>query len=128
MDVVRIAMLAVCGVLIGLWVRGWKPEYAVCMGIVVSLLIFFQVCGYLEGVKDALGQLGGLLGDSSAFLGILMKVTGITYLCEFCSGLCRDAGYSYVAAQLELFGKVTVLLAGMPVLLSLVDLITGFAG
>ena len=31
-----------------------------------------------------------------------------------------------IAAQVELFGKVTVLLAGMPVLLSLIDTITGF--
>lgn len=51
---------------------------------------------------------------------------GITYLCEFCAGLCRDAGYQAIAAQVELFGKVTVLLAGMPVLLSLIDTITGF--
>ena len=66
------------------------------------------------------------LEGSGAYFGILFKVIGITYLCEFCAGLCRDAGYQAIAAQVELFGKVTVLLAGMPVLLSLIDTITGF--
>ncbi|MFR6328499.1 MAG: SpoIIIAC/SpoIIIAD family protein [Eisenbergiella sp.] len=56
----------------------------------------------------------------------MFKVTGITYLCQICAGLCRDAGYQAIAAQVELFGKVTILLAGMPVLLSLMDTITGF--
>ena len=63
---------------------------------------------------------------SGEYLGILFKVVGITWLSEFCAGLCRDAGFSSIAAQVELFGKTAVLLAGMPVFLSLVETIAGF--
>ena len=126
MDMGKIAMLGITGVLIGLQFKSGKQEYSAYIGIGVSLVIFFYVCEYLMQMKDSVLALGGFLEGSGAYFGILFKVIGITYLCEFCAGLCRDAGYQAIAAQVELFGKVTVLLAGMPVLLSLIDTITGF--
>ena len=60
------------------------------------------------------------LGDSKGYLGILMKVVGITYLCEFSDGICKDAGFSSVSDQLEILGKLSVLFAGLPILLSVI--------
>lgn len=60
------------------------------------------------------------LGDSKGYLGILMKVVGITYLCEFSAGICKDAGFSSVSDQLEILGKLSVLFAGLPILLSVI--------
>ena len=60
------------------------------------------------------------LGDSKGYLGILMKVVGITYLCEFSAGICKDAGFSSASDQLEILGKLSVLFAGLPILLSVI--------
>ena len=60
------------------------------------------------------------LGDSKGYLGILMKVVGITYLCEFSAGICKDAGFSSVSDQLEILGKLSVLFAGLQILLSVI--------
>ena len=73
-----------------------------------------------------MASFGSRLAGSGEYLGILFKVVGITWLSEFCAGLCRDAGYQSIAAQVELFGKTAVLLAGMPVFLSLIETISGF--
>ena len=126
MDMAKIALLGIIGVLIGLQFKSGKQEYSAYIGIAVALIIFYYVCQYLTQVKDSVLALGGFLEGSGAYFSILFKVIGITYLCQFCAGLCRDAGYQAIAAQVELFGKVTILLAGMPVLLSLMDTITGF--
>lgn len=126
MEMAKIVMLGIAGVLLALQFKSGKQEYGIYIGICVSLLIFFSVCDYLAGMKEAALTLGTALEGSGDYLGILLKVTGIAYLSEFGAGLCRDAGYQSVAAQMELFGKVTVLLAGMPVLLSLIDTISGF--
>ena len=126
MDVTRIVMLGVVGVLLALQFKSGKPEYGVYVGIAVSLLIFFYICEYLGRIKEEISSIGSLFGGNGEYLGILMKVTGIAYLSELGAGLCRDAGYQSVAAQVELFGKVTVLLAGMPVVLTLVNTINGF--
>lgn len=126
MDIARIVMLGVTGALLGIQFKNGRPEYGLYIGVGVSLLIFLQITGYLTEIKNSLQFLGSSMGQGTSYLGILLKVTGITYLCELGSGICKDAGYQAVAAQIELFGKVMVLLTGMPVLLSLIDTIMGF--
>ena len=51
---------------------------------------------------------------------------GITYLSEFASALCRDAGFSAVGGQVELAGKLTIMALSLPILLALVEVIEGF--
>ena len=49
-----------------------------------------------------------------------MAVAEIPYLCEFSAGICKDAGFSSVSDQLEILGKLSVLFAGLPILLSVI--------
>lgn len=65
------------------------------------------------------------LGETQGYLGILMKVVGITYLCEFSAGMCKDAGFTAVADQIEILGKLSVLFAGLPILLAVIRQIYG---
>ena len=99
MDVARVALLGIVGVLTGLLFKSGKQEYGVFIGIAVSILIFSYVGVYLGQMKDAVASFGSRLAGSGEYLGILFKVVGITWLSEFCAGLCRDAGYQSIAAQ-----------------------------
>ena len=51
---------------------------------------------------------------------------GITYIAEFSSGLCKDAGYGSLGSQIEIFGKLSVLAVSMPILLALLDTVQQF--
>ena len=46
---------------------------------------------------------------------------GITFVAEFSSALCRDAGYQTIAQQIEVFAKLAVLVLGLPVVFSLLE-------
>ena len=59
-------------------------------------------------------------------MAILLKMIGITYVAEFSANLCKDAGYQAVAGQIEMFGKLSILVISMPVLLALLDTISQF--
>ena len=50
----------------------------------------------------------------------------ITYIAEFSSSICKDAGYQTIAVQIEIFCKLTILALGMPVLLALLETIQEF--
>jgi len=67
-----------------------------------------------------------LFAGSKGYLSILIKVIGITYLCEFSAAICKDAGFSTVADQIEVLGKLSVMFAGLPILLALLELIQGY--
>ena len=107
--------------MLALQFKNQKPEFGLCIGIVSSILIVSLGIGKLQGILELLGKMKNYLGDTHSYITILIKVVGITYICEFCSGICRDAGYGTVAQQIEIMGKVTVLLAGLPVLLAVVE-------
>lgn len=126
MNIVSIVIMGVLGVLLAVQFKSGKPEYGIYVGIAVSLVIFFQISGYLDSLNELLREFTEIISGSAEYLKIIMKVTGIAYLSELGAGLCRDAGYQSIASQLELFGKVTILFSGMPVILSLMELITGF--
>nr|WP_255493846.1 MULTISPECIES: stage III sporulation AC/AD family protein [unclassified Blautia] len=51
---------------------------------------------------------------------------GITYIGQFSSGICKDAGYASTGAQIDLFCRLSVMVLSMPVLLALLDTIQGF--
>ena len=64
--------------------------------------------------------------DEGGYLATLMKVIGITYICEFTSGICKDAGYGSVAGQIEILGKLSVIFAGLPILFAVMEQIRNF--
>ena len=51
---------------------------------------------------------------------------GITYIGQFSAGICKDAGYSSIAGQIELFARLAVLAVSMPVLLALLETVHDF--
>ena len=56
----------------------------------------------------------------------ILKMIGITYIGQFSSGICKDAGYSAIAGQIELFCKLAIMAVSMPILLALLETIQDF--
>ena len=128
MDVIKIGMLGIAGVMLALQFKSNKQEYGVYIGFVVGVLIFSYVIWGLSSLIGNLNGLGQYMNGNKTYFGILLKVIGITYICEFCAGICKDAGYSSVSGQIEIFGKLSVLIAGMPVLMAIIESIQEITG
>ena len=62
---------------------------------------------------------------SYTHLDVYKRQVGITYLCEFSAGICKDAGFAAVSDQIEILGKLSVLFAGLPILLTVIRQIYG---
>ena len=124
---IKIALIGIVGILLALQIKAVKPEYAVylCMG--VSLLIFMGVTEQLQIIVDAIQAIETYLPLDQRYIKILLKIV-ITYIAEFSSDLCKDAGYQTIAGQIQIFGKLSVLAVSMPVLLALLDVIQNFLG
>ncbi|MCH5248645.1 MAG: stage III sporulation protein AD [Lachnospiraceae bacterium] len=128
MDIVKIALIGLAGVLIAIPIKSQKAEYGVYIGLAVCLLILTYSINYFTAILTGMERLQGYLGDSFQYLSLLFKAVGAAYICEFCSGICKDAGYGGVAGQVETMGKMYILLIGMPVLFALMESIQELAG
>ena len=126
MDIVRIAALGIVGALLGILLKGQKKEYELFVTLGVSLCIFYFIISKLELVLAVINWMQEYVELDTGYIAILVKMIGITYVSEFSANLCRDAGYQAVAGQIEMFGKLSILVISMPVLLVLLETLEGF--
>lgn len=128
MDMVKIGLLGIIGVLSAASLKSYKAEYGVYIGIAVCLLLLENAVGYFSQITEGIGKLQDYLKGNYGYITVLLKAVGATYACEFCAGICKDAGYSGIAGQVEILGKLYILIIGMPVLFALMESIQTIAG
>lgn len=128
MEVLKIGLLGVAGVMLALQFKSNKPEFGLYIGFAICLLLFSFVVSGLSSVIGSMKEMERYISRDGVYSRILLKVIGITYICEFSSGICRDAGYTSIAGQIEIFGKLSVLASGMPILLAIIESIQEIAG
>lgn len=123
MNVIQLSLLAVTGVLLALVLKKERPEYGILLSMVVCVCIFFRVLGSLTILLASVSRLRELASMDAGYLRTVIKMIGITYVAEFAVNLCKDAGYAAIAAQIELFSKISILLLALPVIEAFLQLI-----
>ena len=126
MSMLLIGLLGVAGALLAIQFKGGKTEYGIYICAGISLIIFLGILSRLTVVLDIMEEIAGYIDLAPAYTGMLIKMLGITYVAEFSSAICRDAGYQTIAQQIEIFGKAVVLVLGLPVILALLEMIRDF--
>ena len=119
MAVVQAALLGLTAVLLAAQLKPLKPEYAVYLVLAASIGVGFLGLARLGVLLDTLREIGNGIRIRHVYLAALFKMAGITYIAEFTSGICKDAGYSAVGNQVEMVGKLAILAVSAPVVLSL---------
>lgn len=121
MTVITISVVGMITVMLATQMKGVKGEYAVYLTAAGGCLIFFYGIGKLESIVDAMRQIQETIRINRVYLTTLLKITGITYIAEFASGICKDAGYGAIGGQIEIFGKLSILAVSMPIVLALLE-------
>lgn len=126
MNVIQIGIIGVIGAILAVQLKGGKAEYGIYVAMAVSVILFFFIIDRLGVFVSTVGELASYIDMDAGYLATMLKMIGITYIAEFSSGICKDAGYQTIAGQIEIFGKLTILTLGMPVLMALLETIREF--
>jgi len=126
MSIIQVGILGVVGVLLALQLKQTKSEIGSYICITISVIVFFHLLEHLETLVNTVREIGTYIQIDLTYIGTLVKMLGITYLSEFSSGICKDAGYQTIATQIEMFAKITILVLSMPILLALLKTIQEF--
>ena len=126
MDMIKIACLGISSVLLGVFLNQVRAPFAELTGLAACILIIFYSLTRLSSVFELINTAAGYVSGQKEYLRILLKITGITYVADFASNICKDAGYSAVAGQIEIFGKISILAISAPILLALLETVYGF--
>lgn len=126
MTIITIGIVGITAVLLAVQMKGVKGEYATYLAAAAGCFIFFYGVSKMETVIRALEQIQGMIKINGVYLTTLLKMTGITYIAEFASGICKDAGYGAIGSQIEIFGKLSILAVSMPIVLALMETLQRF--
>ena len=117
-----IAVACALGVLL---LKQAKPELAVIVGLVGTILIFLMV---VSGLTKIISNINGIVtqtGLAVELFSSILKIVGIGYLCEIAASVCQEAGAKAVADMVILGGKIIIMVLAIPIIQALVDVVLG---
>ena len=125
---IQAVMIGITGVFLALFLKQTKPENAVCGSVGTGILLLFLVAVRLRLVIENIRLIQSAISIQSAYIQVLLKIIGITYISEFAADICRDAGCAAVAGQIGVFAKLSILAVSMPIVSALLQTIQSFLG
>ncbi len=121
MDITQIIAFSFIATFIVILLKQYKPEYAMIAMIAAGIFILLFVINKLSSVIVLLEELTDKIGINKEFFVILLKITGIAYIVEFASNICKDAGESAIASKVELAGKIVIVTLSIPIFSTLIQ-------
>lgn len=126
MSIITASVLGLAAVLLAVQFKAKSGEYGTYLIMAAGLILFFYGTGKMKIIIDTARQIQDYINLNSVYLTTLLKMAGITYIAEFASGICKDAGYGAMGTQIEIFAKLSILAVSMPVLLALMETLKDF--
>lgn len=119
--------IALVALIFGIFLRQHNKTVSLLLIIFASLMIFFETADTLSEIISALTDMASGMEETSAYLRIMFKVLGIALITQVISDLCRDSGESALAGQTEVAAKIIIVSLILPLLQTVIKVITGLA-
>lgn len=120
---VKVAIIGLLGGLLAVVFKSLKSEYSIYIILGTVILIFSYICTQLKTIITSIEAFAGYINMDKAYITILIKMTGISYLGEFASSICKDLGYQSLSSQIEVFARLTLFVLSIPVVSALIETI-----
>lgn len=117
---IKIALLGIAIVFLSMLAGSIRREYALALSIGATILLAQYGISSLQSIVERIVALEEHVGVDKEYVAILLKMVGIAYLTQLVVSLCRDAGNGAVAGQINIVGKISMLLVSFPVLEGLI--------
>ena len=93
MDIIKISLLGICGVILGFFLKETRPEYGGLVTLGIGVMILGLAVGKIQYIFEVIEKLKDSLPVDGSYVATLIKMVGITYIGQFSAGICRDAGH-----------------------------------
>lgn len=123
MSFFKIIIIVIIGIFLALKLKNIGSPIWIYLSLGLSFFVLGYIINRLSFVINFLNNIMDEIGLESGYFKILIKIVGISYICDFASNICKESGFVAVASQIEIGGKLTMMVMSMPILLAIVDMI-----
>lgn len=124
----KIVLIAIVGIFFITILKEQKASYGLVMTFAICLILIFSILDYAQILIEGMRAFQDYFDASGKYLKLILKMIGITYLCEFGTQICKDVGQGAIAGQIEIFGKIMILISGLPIILAILNQLINFEG
>ena len=126
MEIFKIIGVAFVTAISAILLKSTKPELSFAVTVTGVIVILMFVVDMLQNTVNILSTIASITGIENGLIKILLKIVGVGYLTEFSAGLLNDFGSNAVADKVILGGKLTILILSLPIIESVLMLMSGF--
>ena len=119
MDTVRLLAFAVTGALVAAALRRIKPEFSLAAGLLAAFAALTAALAALSPALTLFRSLADAIPNGTEYLTALMKAAGAAILSSLASDVCLDCEERALSKTCLLIGRLSVLLASLPIFLNL---------
>lgn len=121
----KIIAVAFVTVLANMLVKQTRPEIALLISIVGSILIIIMTVDSIRQVLAKFFSIFESTGINNNLLTPLFKIIAIGYIAEFGANVCSDAGANSIADKILFSTKLVILLVALPIITTVIDMVVG---
>ncbi len=123
-ETVTAAAVCITAAIFSTLLKQYCREHALFCVIGACAAVGIAAAAYLTPVVWQMQALFERTNLPSAYLTILWKALGICYLTGIAGDLCQDCGESALARTVELWGRLSLVLLSLPLLETLLQMVT----
>lgn len=125
MDIFKIIGVGLITSIAVLIVKQIKPEVAIVLGMAGGVVMILMLIDSLTTVVSSFSTILSKSGLTSGVFSVVLKIIGVGYITEFSANLCADSGSSSIADKILLAGKIIILVISLPIVTSIIEIISG---
>lgn len=124
MEIFKIVGFAVVAVFVITVLKSLKKDdFALIVTILAAVVMFVFLLLKVEDIINILMSVITKAGINEEYLALLLKVTGVSYIVELATNICKDAGSNSLASKVEMLGKVSIVVLTIPILTSVLNVV-----
>lgn len=122
---IKLAGIIVVSLILIIFIRDTKKEFSLLLSIAVGILVFMSVAQEFYSVVETISRLVENSGEISSYISLMLKILGISLLGQFVIDLCRDNGENALATQTEIAIKIVIISMTLPLIETVIKIVTG---
>ena len=124
MEIAKIVIACICGSIFIL-VLDKSKEFGVYISLVIGIAVIYSILDKIKPIFDIAGRFSSIINIENTYIRILFQIVGIAFITEFGASLCKDAGQAAIASNIEIAGKVMIVVSALPLIIGIVNMIEG---
>lgn len=125
---IQAALFGIIASMASMKIKSIRPEIGLVIGLVSSLMLAVYGLKEMKQVLDVFETIRTYSGIPKSYFQILLKLIGISFLCEFASNICKDSGQATIGKQIEFIGKLSILVVSIPIFQILLETVQKLMG